>query len=144
MPGCRGNRDTELRSVLAWPASIRRWLKDQHRHLPQTPAYAPECQGTSVEQRPEILSPAPGQVTLLIPGIATIDQELPLEADVADGGSQLSWFMDGRFLGTVSADERLWWEPIVGEHELLVVDARGTSGRRVFSVQERHLSRARR
>lgn len=142
-PGCRGDKETELRSVLAWPASIRRWLKDQHRHLPQTPSVSPDCLSSVVEKAPEILSPGPGHVTLLIPGMAASDQEMPLEADVLDGDSELSWFIDGRFLGSASADERLWWTPSLGEHEVMVVDARGTSGRRAFSVQERKLSRPR-
>ncbi len=142
-PGCRGDAETELRTVLEWPASIRRWLKDQHRHLPQSPSFAPACRAIGGIDGPEILSPVEGQVTLLIPGLSAEDQEIPLEADVPDGGSRISWFVNGTFLGSVNSDDRLWWTPTVGEHELLVVDARGVSGRRQFSVRQRGLSQAR-
>jgi penicillin-binding protein 1C len=142
-PGCRGDKITEFRSVLAWPASVRRWLKDQHRHLPQSPAFAPDCKQAAVKEAPQILSPVAGQITLLIPGMPTSDQEIPLEADVPDGSSELSWFLNGQYLGTIAADDRLWWTPELGDHEVLVVDSQGTSGRRRFSVRRREVVQAR-
>ncbi|WNG35158.1 penicillin-binding protein 1C [Archangium violaceum] len=135
-PSCRAGRQTESRVYLSWPASIRRWLAEQHRLLPQPPAPAPGCEPGGVQRAPEILSPGLGQVALLIPGVPADQQEVPLEAE-ADGDRELTWFVDGAFLASARADERVWWAPSVGTHEILVSDDRGLSARRTLEVRER-------
>jgi penicillin-binding protein 1C len=135
-PACRAGRRTESRVYLTWPATVRRWLTDQHRQLPQPPAFAPGCEPGGAQRPPEIVSPGAGQVTLLLPGVAPEQQELPLEAEV-EGERELSWFVDGTFLATVRADERVWWTPSEGTHEIVVSDDRGLSARRSLKVRER-------
>ena len=135
-PACRASREVESRVYLTWPASIRRWLTEQHRSLPTPPAYAPGCEPGGAEHAPEILSPAEGQVALLIPGVSPDQQEVPLEAETAHD-RELTWFVNGKFLGRAKADERLWWTPAVGTHEILVTDDRGLSSRRRLVVRER-------
>jgi penicillin-binding protein 1C len=135
-PVCRAGRAVESRVYLAWPASIRRWLTEQHRSLPTPPAYAPGCEPGGAGHAPEILSPAEGQVALLIPGVSADQQEVPLEAEAAHD-RELTWFVNGRFLGRAKADERLWWTPAVGTHEILVTDDRGLTSRRVLVVRAR-------
>ncbi|MCP4593977.1 MAG: penicillin-binding protein 1C, partial [bacterium] len=82
---------------------------------------------------PSILSPPAGQVLVLLPGVPVADQEVPLSADAA--GARLSWFVDGEFLGTVDAEERLWWTPSPGRHEILVIDESGRSVGRTLEVR---------
>ncbi|WP_224369887.1 penicillin-binding protein 1C [Hyalangium versicolor] len=135
-PVCRSGRETETRVYLTWPASIRRWLTEQHRSLPEPPAYAPGCEPGGAEHAPEILSPAEGQVALLIPGMSPEQQEVPLEAE-ASHDRELTWFVNGKFLGKAKADERMWWTPAVGTHEILVTDDHGLSSRRVLVVRSR-------
>ena len=135
-PACRAGRRTESRVFLTWPASIRRWLTDQHRLLPQPPDFAPGCEPGGARKAPEIVSPGAGQVTLLLPGVAAEQQEVPLEAEV-EGDRELSWFVDGTFLASARADERVWWAPSEGDHEILVSDDRGLSARRILKVRER-------
>ncbi|ATB31803.1 penicillin-binding protein 1C [Melittangium boletus] len=135
-PACRAGRRTESRVFLTWPASIRRWLTDQHRLLPQPPDFAPGCEPGGARRAPEIVSPGAGQVTLLLPGVAAEQQEVPLEAEV-EGDRELSWFVDGTFLASARADERVWWAPSEGDHEILVSDDRGLSARRILKVRER-------
>ena len=135
-PACRAGRATESRLYLTWPSSIRRWLTEQHRSLPEPPAYAPGCEPGGAEHAPEILSPAEGQVALLIPGLSPEQQEVPLEAE-ASHERELTWFVNGKFLGKAKADERLWWTPALGTNEILVTDDRGLSTRRLLVVRER-------
>jgi penicillin-binding protein 1C len=135
-PSCRAGRETEWRVYLTWPASIRRWLADQHRLLPQPPAPAPGCESGGARQAPQIISPGEGHVALLIPGVSADQQEVPLEAE-AEGDRVLTWFVDGVFLATARADERVWWAPKAGTHEILVSDERGLSARRTLVVRER-------
>ena len=54
-PVCRAGWQTESRVYLTWAASIRRWLTEQHRSLPEPPAYAPGCEPGGAEHAPDIL-----------------------------------------------------------------------------------------
>lgn len=136
-PVCRASREYETRTFVVWPATIRRWLKDQHRRLPEPPAYAPGCQPGGERKAPVILSPSAGQLAMLLPGVSPEDQEIPLEAETHAVNATLSWFLDGEFLGTVRADERLWWKPKVGTHQLRVTDETGRASTRTFEVRYR-------
>jgi penicillin-binding protein 1C len=75
-------------------------------------------------------------VALLIPGVSPDQQEVPLEAEAAHD-RELTWFVNGQYLGKARADERLWWTPALGTHEILVSDDRGLSSRRLLVVRTR-------
>ncbi len=135
-PTCRAGRKTETRVYVTWPATIRRWLQEQHRRLPEPPAAALGCEPGGARAAPSIVSPAPGQVAILIPGVPTSQQEVPLEAEASHERS-LTWFVDGALLGTARADERMWWTPSVGTHEILVTDDRGLSAKQTLVVRVR-------
>ena len=134
-PGCRAGHEWQTRTFLAWPASVRRWLAERHRWTPELPATTPGCSATADAAPPTLISPQAGQVVLLLSGVPPSSQELPLAADSATPGS-LSWFVDGAFLGRANADERLWWTPVPGRHEVVVVDAAGAVARRVVEVRD--------
>jgi penicillin-binding protein 1C len=133
-PGCREGRSSESRTFVAWPASVRRWLRDRERALPEPPPLLDGCEHGGVRRPPEIVSPVAGQIALLAPGVAAERQEIALEADAA---GPLSWFVDGEYLGTAPSDARLWWTPRPGRHELVAVDEAGLRARRVLEVRLR-------
>ncbi|MCP3060514.1 penicillin-binding protein 1C [Myxococcus sp. K38C18041901] len=135
-PTCSTGRKTESRVFVTWPATIRRWLEEQHRRLPEPPAPAPGCEPGGARAAPSIVSPASGHIALLIPGVPADQQEVPLEAE-ASHERALTWFVDGALLGSARADERVWWTPSVGSHEILVTDDRGLTARRTLVVRER-------
>ncbi|MCA9568399.1 MAG: penicillin-binding protein 1C, partial [Myxococcales bacterium] len=83
-------------------------------------------------EAPVITSPSAGQVAVLIPGVAPEEQEIPLAAEAP---GRLSWFVDGAFLGTWPAEERVWWTPKAGEHTVVVQDEAGQEARLAFSVR---------
>ncbi len=136
-PACRGGKDYERRVFVQWPATIRRWLRDQQRQLPEPPSFAADCERGGTPRPPTILSPAQGQVAVLIPGVPADRQELPLEAETAQAEGQLSWFVDGELVGSADSDERLWWIPKVGVHEVVVQDESGFTAKRKFEVRDR-------
>lgn len=133
-PGCRSGRQWETRNYVVWPASVRRYLAAGHRWLPSPPALAPGCEAGGERRPPAILTPPPGQILVLMPGLDPSQQEVPLQAETADG-AELAWFVDGEFLGKVSAEERMWWTPSEGHHEILVMDEAGRSARRRLEVR---------
>ncbi|MEM7357302.1 MAG: penicillin-binding transpeptidase domain-containing protein, partial [Acidobacteriota bacterium] len=136
-PSCRAGRAYERRNYVVWPASIRRFLAQGHRWLPGPPSLAPGCETAGRRTPPAILSPPRGQTLVLLPGVAPSDQEIPLQAESMEAGARLSWFVDGEFLGTAAAEERLWWLPSPGQHEIVVMDEAGLSSRRRLEVRSR-------
>ena len=83
---------------------------------------------------PRIISPAAGQIAMLLRGVPASEQEIPLEAEVAVP-TTLSWFVDGKFVGAAPADDRVWWTPSEGVHEIYVADTAGLSTRRKLEVR---------
>ncbi len=133
-PSCRLDRDYEPKVFLSWPASVRRYLSDRHRFSPRVPLLSDDCPPTDATRPPQITSPRLQSINL-IPGVPAKDQELPLEAESEIAGMKLSWFVDGQFIGSAGAQERLWWTPSVGKHEVLVMDNAGQASRRTVLVR---------
>jgi penicillin-binding protein 1C len=136
-PACRAGRRYERQTFLSLPPEVRRWMRAEQRRLPEPPAWAEGCQ-LAAAAGPRIVSPPAGQVRLLVPGVPAGRQEVPLEARVAAPGSRLSWFIDGRFLGSVPGEEPLWWTPAAGRHEIVVTDDAGLSDWRTLEVRALH------
>jgi penicillin-binding protein 1C len=134
-PACRAGRRFETRSFVTWPASLRRWLGDRHRWLPERPALAAGCEPPAEPGPLRILSPPARQVLVLLPGVARGRQEVPLQAETG-GGATLAWFVDGEYLASAPAEERVWWEPRPGTHRLVVVDGAGRRAERTLRVRE--------
>lgn len=133
-PDCRGGRRWETRSFVTWPASLRQWLGDRHRWLPEAPPLAPGCQSPAEPGELRILSPPNGQVLVMLPGVPATRQQVPLQGD-SGGGGTLAWFVDGAYLGSTPADRRLWWQPTPGAHSVVVVDAAGRKAQRELQVR---------
>jgi penicillin-binding protein 1C len=133
-PSCREGHRYDSKSFLVWPASLRRYLSAEHRQLPSPPALAPGCGEAIAKCGPSILTPAPHQTALLMADVGAESQEIPLSAESSAG--KLSWFVDGEFLGTVPAEDRVWWRPRIGRHEIVVSDESGQSARRVLQVKQ--------
>jgi penicillin-binding protein 1C len=125
------------RTFMEWPASVRRFLADQHRHWPSPPTLSDGCAPGGDRTPPAIISPPARQITFLLPGVPPERQELPLEAESHSATAALSWFVDGEYLGKAPAHERLWWTPRPGHHEILVSDEAGRVARRVVEVRQR-------
>ncbi|MCK6544544.1 penicillin-binding protein 1C [Myxococcota bacterium] len=136
-PACRAGRNYRTENFLVWPSSLRRWLDDQHRRAPEPPSFAPGCEARVGKGGPSIVSPPPNHVALLIPGLPADKQEIPLAAEAPAGSGHLSWFVDGEYLGTTRPEDRMWWTPVPGAHEIVVTDDTGKSARRKLEVRTR-------
>ena len=135
LPGCRSGRKWKTKSFVVWPTSLRRWLSQKHRTLPQAPTFDPSCNSLSPREPLAIVSPPSGQTLVLMPGLDSEHQEVPFEVEVSGPPVKLSWFVNGEYFGAVSSDDRLWWAPKPGHHNIVVVDPSGQSFSRKFSVR---------
>jgi len=129
---CRAGRTYTSTSFVVWPADVRRWMRAERAAVGAVPSLAPGCQAAAREA-PRLVNPPAGQGIVLVPGLPPERQEVPLQADAS--GERLSWFVDGAFVGTHPAEERVWWTPTRGDHEVVVVDEAGLSARRAFWVR---------
>ena len=121
--------DSQENSVLVLPAQARDFT---NLLLPQAHTLASECE-TSTSELLKIVSPAQSTI-ILIPGMNPEEQEIALQAN-ANEGTELNWFVNGRFLGSKKASQKLWWQPSLGEHLIVITDSSGRSSRKRITVR---------
>jgi penicillin-binding protein 1C len=122
-------KDAQAKSVLVLPAQVREFSAQL---LPEAYTLAPQCEARNAEPL-RIISPA-SQTIVLIPGMSRDEQELGLRAKAAEG-TELSWFINGQFLGSSAAENPLWWKPEPGLARLVVMDAAGRKARKLLKVR---------
>ena len=74
------------------------------------------------------------QTLVIIPGMPANEQEIALQAKAAEG-TELSWFINGSYLGSSAAQNPLWWKPEPGMTRIVVMDAAGRKARKVVRVR---------
>jgi penicillin-binding protein 1C len=135
-PQCRAGRRYVTEQFLVLPVEARRYLARADLAMSRVPEYASGCQ-PEVGQRPQIVEPSAGQISILIPGIPAERQDLILLAKASGAGGRLSWFVDGQFIATALATDPVRWTPVVGTHEIVVTDEAGRSSTRTIEVRSR-------
>ena len=124
-PLCRQGRNWKAEVFTVLPATIRRWISDNHLKAKQPPMQAPNCQQVVSQKPPSLVSPQSDTIFFIIPGIKPSDQEIPLEAEASGRESELSWFVNGKFLASSPPHKRVWFTPSAGKHKIRVVDSTG-------------------
>ncbi len=133
-PGCRDGRMTRTVAAVVWPPEVQRWLGRAQGVESSLPPLAEGCRETLARSPPRIRSPEPGLDAVLLPGVAPDRQHIPLEAD-SEGASELDWYVDGTWVGRARPGERAWWTPVVGVHELVVMDGSGRTAKQTLVVR---------
>ena len=93
---------------------------------------APDCE-TGAADALNITSPSQSTI-ILIPGMSVEEQEVALQAN-ANEGTELNWFVNGRFIGSQMPNQKIWWQPSLGEHLIVITDASGRSSRKRVIVK---------
>jgi penicillin-binding protein 1C len=131
---CEAPHERSPEVVVTWPAGVERWLGGTFAGVRSLPRLAPDCAATSTRGGPRIRTPAATEIIVLLPGVATTEQQVPLQAD-APSGTELAWYVDGRFLARASVSERVWWTPAPGAHQVVVMDPGGGTASRTVVVR---------
>lgn len=133
-PQCRAGRQYARQTFLTWPEGVRQWLRSSQQSWSKAPELHPACErNPQWNSRLAITSPGPGQTIVLLPGLEAKRQLVPFMAEASDQG-KLAWFVDGRYHKSLDPDERFWWQPELGVHEIVVSNAVGMRARRVLEV----------
>jgi penicillin-binding protein 1C len=126
-PVCSRGRDTERKTFTVLPTQYRRWVDDRKLDAPAPPPLHPDCHEHFASEGPRISYPRPRSVFFIMPGIDPQRQEIKLEAVAGTDTGELHWFVDGTFIGSARSQERVWFTPTPGNHEISVTDNGGRS-----------------
>ena len=64
------------------------------------------------------------------------EHRLALQAEYADVEAPLYWYVDGRYWGTSTSQETLWWSLEEGAHRISVEDGQGHLAEAVIKIKE--------
>jgi penicillin-binding protein 1C len=130
---CRWHRRSSDRVVVDWPPAYRAWARQQgllvsgsDRLVPAAASVtkAVTARAAAAAARLRIVNPPPGATYLFDPTLRAQFQTLPLRAVAEASAATLTWEVDGRAVGTSSADRALDWPLARGEHTVAVSDGR--------------------
>ena len=119
-------------SVLNLPAEAQEWARAQGFHLLTDYSQASENNSSSVNQL-VLLSPHPNTVYRIDPTLDLSMQQIKMEAAAGSEFSQVTFYVDGNPITTVSsAPYEAWWTLSAGEHQFWV-EGVGVNGESVKS-----------
>lgn len=134
LPACRKpDGSYDRRSFVVLPSPVAAWLAARHRAVPEPPVFDDDCAAEGGGAPPVIATPGEGQVVTLIPGVPASHQLVPLSASTR--AARLSWFVDGALIASAPSDQRVYWTPAAGVHEVVVADDAGRKAHRVLAVE---------
>lgn len=116
-----------LKTYIKWPPRIAAWREANGYPVERVPPLIPDWQRLQPGQAPIIRSPSENYVYQIRQGIAPEFQKICLEAAAADDVHKLYWFIDSRLLGAVKPGEKMFYQPVPGEHRLICQDDQGRS-----------------
>jgi penicillin-binding protein 1C len=142
LPSCRKPaRSYDRKSFVVLPSPVVAWLTARHRSVPAPPVFDDDCAADIARVAPAILTPGEGQIVALIPGVAASHQLVPLTASTH--AAKLTWFVDGALVGAAASDQRMYWTPVAGKHEIVVADDAGRKAHRLIVVEQGAAQRVR-
>jgi penicillin-binding protein 1C len=142
LPACRKpGRSYDHKSFVVLPSAVTAWLIGRHRRVPEPPVFDDDCAADVASAPPVIVTPGEGQIVTLIPGVGEAHQLVPLTASTH--AARLTWFVDGALVGSAPSDQRVYWTPVAGKHEIVVADDAGRKARRMLDVERGAAQRSR-
>ena len=120
-PSCRQG-EVEQRSVLLPSSDMLRWSK-----IPsQLPDIHPACYLDTgmFSENLKIHSPKSGQHFILLDGIDSMNQRIPLEVHMRDDKAPVFWYVNGEFIEQSTSKDIVFWKPKVGKQRIVVTDGR--------------------
>ena len=132
-PSCRQG-EVEQRSVLLPSADMLRWSK-----IPsQLPDIHPACYLDTgmFSENLKIHSPKSGQHFILLDGIDSTKQRIPLEVHMRDDKAPVFWYVNGAFVEQSTSKDIVFWKPKVGKHRIVVTDGRDQMAQVQIWVEE--------
>ncbi len=131
---CSVGKHTETKIYEDWPPRLAAWLGAKGI-ISLIPAHNPQCRGILAGEAPVITSPESDAVYILRPSVPLDFQKILFEASAAADNRRLFWFLDGQLFSTTQSENRVFYQPHQGKHQLMCVDDYGRSNSIIFQVQ---------
>lgn len=133
----------ETRVYEYWPSDLLTLFRQAGLPRITPPAMEPGCSqkllGDFSGKEPEISSPQPGLVYQLRSrdlGKGTITNgRIPLDATIDADSRKSFWFVDKTYIGSVKNGEVAFWNPVLGDHIVQVIDEQGRGASRRLQVK---------
>jgi penicillin-binding protein 1C len=121
---CLATHDAKSVVVAQYPAELVSWWRAVGIPFEGPPEPEPGC-GAPRGEGPRIVSPSPATPYALRRDAPAEFQQIALTAAAAADCRRLSWYVDGELAAQGGPGERLFWQPSVGAHRLVVADDLG-------------------
>jgi len=128
----RSDAAQDLVEMVLVPPSSSPHAVGRHHNVPEALVFDDNCAS-------ELAHPTAGHHTRresdrdLDPGVPANHQLVPLTASTH--AANLTWFVDGALVRTAPSDERVYWRPAAGKHEIVVADDAGHKAHRKLTVE---------
>ena len=140
-PACTWHHAGPDGVVTVWPARYRAWAQSAGLLTPHERVAARQVAAARRAETPQtaatglrVTNPAEGTVFLIDPTLRSEFQAVPLRA-MGAGNGQVSWTVNGRAIGSASADAALDWPLERGRQHAVVRDAAGRTAEVSFTVK---------
>jgi penicillin-binding protein 1C len=120
-----------------WPSDILRLFRKAGIAIRRPPPWSDDCAmdvQTANGIAPRITSPSSG-LTYHVRPDRIEDEQIPLQATTDSDVEWLYWFANERFVAKVRRDEPYFFQPRVGEYNILAIDDLGRGRSRHLSVE---------
>ena len=140
---CDKNNELASQKVFAfWPSDFQALFNQAGVHIEKPPSFMPQCELADIVaqgNKPSISSPQL-QVNYVVQDSQGLSVSIPLQASADAEVSQLYWFANGQFIGTVelannTTQSALIWHATPGDYEVQVSDDFGRSAAVAVKVQ---------
>lgn len=131
---CADRKHTVERIYEDWPPRLAAWMASKGI-ISLIPAHNPQCRQVFAGDKPVITSPEDKAVYIFRPSVPLQYQKILFEASAAADNRKLFWFLDGQLFSTTERENRVFYEPKQGSHQLMCVDDYGRASAVSFHVQ---------
>jgi penicillin-binding protein 1C len=121
-PICQPLNGYILKTYPIYPPEVALWQRNNQVGIDVPPPHYPKCAGILGGEGPKILSPTSDSEYFLE---ENNPQQLLLQAAADAGVSQLHWYINGQFLKTSPAQEKVFITPPAGNLHVACVDDKG-------------------
>jgi penicillin-binding protein 1C len=121
---CLAAHEAKTITVAQYPAELVSWWRAVGIAFEALPDPEPGC-GAPRGEGPRIVSPNPATPYTLRRDSPAEFQQIALTADAPAGSRRLSWYVDGALAAQGEPGQRLFWQPNIGTHRLVVADDQG-------------------
>jgi penicillin-binding protein 1C len=133
---CAEGKNCAYDTLEIWSPEIATWLSRTGGIIQEVPIHNPDCRGAYSVDKPIINSPRDDVAYIIRDYIPLSLQGIMLDASVSADAKSLYWFIDGELFCTLKPDEKTFYIPGPGDHNITCSDDRGRSSSIKITINE--------